>query len=84
MKRIQALLLSLLLIAGCGVGTASAEQSGSLSVSFRTAVYSISQETFVRWTDELASQGACGPDEYVTVCAVVSNPSGQAVTLQNA
>ena len=42
-----------------------------LTISFKTAIYSISKETFVRWVDEPASQGECGPDEYVTVCPIV-------------
>ena len=82
MKRILSLLLSLLLVVGCGAPAVFAAQSGGLTVSFRTAVYSISKETFVRWTGERASLADCGKDEYVTVCAVISNPSGAAVTLR--
>lgn len=82
MKRILSLLLSLLLVIGCGAPAVSADQSGGLTVSFKTAVYSISKETFLRWTDERASTADCGKDEYVTVCAVISNPSDAAVTLK--
>ncbi len=83
MKRILSFLLCLILVVGCGFGTASAVQSSNVTVSFKTAVYSISKETFVRWTDELASLDGCGEDEFVTLCVELTNASGSAVTLQN-
>lgn len=80
MKRVLSFVL-LLLVFGCGAAPAAAQSDG-LTVSFETAVYSISKETFLRTLPEPASQEACGPDEYATVCAVIKNPSGAAVTLQ--
>lgn len=83
MKRILSFVLSLLLVVGCLAGTASAAPSDNITVSFKTAVYSISKETFVRWTSEQASLDECGEDEYITVCPVLTNNSGAAVTLRN-
>ena len=83
MKRILSFVLSLLLVVGCLAGTASAAPSDNITVSFKTAVYSISKETFVRWTSERASLDECGEDEYITVCPVLTNTSGTAVTLRN-
>ena len=83
MKRILSFVLSLLLVVGCLAGTASAAPSDNITVSFKTAVYSISKETFVRWTSERASLDECGEDEYITVCPVLTNNSGAAVTLRN-
>ena len=77
MKRVLSFVL-LLLVFGCGAAPAAAQSDG-LTVSFETAVYSISKETFLRALPEPASQEACGPDEYATVCAVIKNPSGAAV-----
>ena len=82
-KKIASLLLALVMCLGLLPTAAFAVQSNDLTISFKTAVYSISKETFVRWVDEPASQGECGPDEYVTVCPIVKNTSGAAVTLQN-
>lgn len=82
-KRLLSILLVLVMYLGLLPSAASAVQSDDLTISFETAVYSISKETFVRWVDEPASQGECGPDEYVTVCPIVKNTSGAAVTLQN-
>ena len=62
---------------------ASAASSNGITVSLKTAIYSISNETFVRWVDEPASQDECGEDEYVTVCAVIKNSSGTDAALQN-
>lgn len=62
--------------------TAFAVQTGGLSVSFETAIFSISKETFVRTPPEPASQAECGKDEYLTVRALVSKPEGMAVTLR--
>ena len=82
-KKILSLLLALVICLGLLPATALAAQSGGLAVSFETAVYSISKETFVRTLPAPASQGERGPDEYVTVCAIAKNTSGAAVTLQN-
>ncbi|MEY8232284.1 S-layer homology domain-containing protein [Oscillospiraceae bacterium 50-16] len=82
-KKIASFLLALVMCLGLLPTAAFAVQSDDLTISFKTAVYSISKETFVRWVDEPASQGECGPDEYVTVCPIVKNTSGAAVTLQN-
>lgn len=82
-KRLLSILLVLLMCLGLLPATASAVQSDKLTISFKTAIYSISKEAFVRWVDEPASQGECGPDEYVTVCAVIENSSGTDVPLQN-
>ena len=77
------LLLALVMCLGLLPAGASAAQSGGLAISFETAIFSISRETFVRTLPEPASQGECGPDEYVTVCPIVKNTSGAAVTLRN-
>lgn len=81
-KRLLSILLVLVMCLGLLPAAASAAQKDDLAISFKTAVYSISKEAFVRWIDEPASQSACGKDEYVTVCAEISNPSNAAVTLQ--
>ena len=62
MKRIFSLLLSLVLAVGCVAGTAAAAQTSGVTVSFETAIYSISKETFVRTLPEPASMDECGPD----------------------
>lgn len=82
-KRLLSILLVLAMYLGLLPAAASAVQSDDLTISFKTAVYSISKETFVRWVDEPASQGECGEDEYVTVAAVIENSSGTDVPLQN-
>ena len=82
-KRLLSILLVLLMCLGLLPATASAVQSDKLTISFKTAIYSISKEAFVRWVDEPASQGECGEDEYVTVAAVIENSSGTDVPLQN-
>lgn len=82
MKKWLSFALTLVMCLGLLPAAASATQGSSLTVSFETAVFSISRETFIRTLAEPASQGACGADEYVTVCAVISNPTGAAVTLQ--
>ena len=82
-KRLLSILLVLLMCLGLLPATASAVQSDKLTISFKTAIYSISKETFVRWVDEPASQDECGEDEYVTVAAVIENSSGTDVPLQN-
>ena len=82
-KKFVSLLLALVLVMYLLPAGASAAQSGGLAISFETAIFSISRETFVRTLPEPASQGECGPDEYVTVCPIVKNTSGAAVTLQN-
>lgn len=74
--------LVLTLCPGFLPGAVYAAESSSLTVSFKTAVYSISKETFVRWINEPASSDACGEDEYVTVCVEITNTSGTAVSLQ--
>ncbi len=81
-KKWLSLALALAICLGLLPTTAFAAQNGKLTISFKTAVYSISKETFVRWIDEPASQSDCGEDEYVTVCVEISNLSGAAVTLQ--
>lgn len=80
---VLALALILTLCLGLLPVTSFAAQSSSLTVSLKTAVYSISKENFVRWTDEQASLDECGEDEYVTVCVVITNTSGTAVSLQS-
>lgn len=80
-KRLLSILLALALCLGLLPATALAAQTG-VTVSFETAIYSISKETFVRTLPEPASMDECGPDEYVTVCAIIKNTSGAAVTLQ--
>ena len=82
-KRLLSILLVLVMYLGLLPAAASAVQSDKLTISFKTAIYSISKETFVRWVDEPASQGECGEDEYVTVAAVIENSSGTDVPLQN-
>ena len=82
-KKFVSLLLALVMCLGLLPAGASAAQSGGLAISFETAIFSISRETFVRTLPEPASQGECGPDEYVTVCPIVKNTSGAAVTLRN-
>lgn len=82
-KRLLSILLVLVMYLGLLPAAASAVQSDDLTISFKTAVYSISKETFVRWVDEPASQDECGEDEYVTVAAVIENSSGTDVPLQN-
>lgn len=81
-KRLLSILLVLVMCLGLLPAAASAAQNDGLAISFKTAVYSISKETFVRWIDEPASLSACGKDEFITVCANISNPSKAAVTLQ--
>ena len=83
-KKIVSFLLALVMCLGLLPTAASAAQSDKLAISFETAIYSISKETFVRTLPAPASQGECGPDEFVTVCAIVKNTSDAAVTLQNA
>ena len=82
-KRLLSILLVLVMYLGLLPAAASAVQSDKLTISFKTAIYSISKETFVRWVDEPASQDECGEDEYVTVAAVIENSSGTDVPLQN-
>ena len=82
-KRLLSILLVLLMCLGLLPATASAVQSDKLTISFKTAIYSISKEAFVRWVDEPASQDECGEDEYVTVAAVINAHSGTDVPLQN-
>ena len=81
-KKLFPLLLALVMCLGLMPVGASAASSNGLEISFQTAIYSISKESFVRWTSELASQDECGPDEYVTVCPMIKNTSNQTVTLQ--
>lgn len=81
MKKWLSFALTLAMCLGLLATTVSAAQESDLSVSFETAVFSISEETFVRMLPEPASLGECGKDEYVTVCAVISNLTGAAVTL---
>ena len=83
-KKIVSFLLALVMCLGLLPTAALAAQSDGLAISFENAIYSISKETFVRTLPAPASQGECGPDEFVTVCAIVKNTSDAAVTLQNA
>lgn len=78
-----ALMLALTICLGFLPETVFAAQSGSVTFLLKTAVFSISKETFVRWTDEQASLDECGEDEYVTVCAVITNTSGAAVPFRS-
>ena len=82
-KKLLSLALALVMCLGLLPGTASAVQDNVLTISFETAVYSISKETYVRTLPAPASQGECGPDEYVTICAIVKNTSGAAVTIRD-
>ena len=81
-KKLLSVLLVLVMCLGLRPIVVSAARNDNLAISFKTAVYSVSGETFVRWMDEPASRSACGEDEYVTVCAGISNLSGEAVILQ--
>lgn len=81
-KRLLSVLLVLVMCLGLLPAAASAAQKDNLTVSFKTAVYSISKEAFVRWIDEPASQASCGKDEFITVCPVITNPTGAAATLR--
>lgn len=81
-KRLLSTLLVLVMCLGLLPHAALAAQTG-ITVSFETAIYSISKETFIRTLPEPASKDECGPDEYVTVCAILKNDSGATVTLQN-
>lgn len=81
-KRLFSILLVLTMCLGLLPTAAFAAQSDGLTVSFKTAVYSISKESFVRWIEEPASVSDCGADEFITVCPVIANPTGTAKTLQ--
>ena len=62
-KKIVFFLLALVMCLGLLPAAASAAQSDKLAISFETAIYSISKETFVRTLPAPASQGESGPDE---------------------
>ncbi len=81
-RRITALVLTLVLVLGCSVGTAFAAPAGGISVTFRTAIYSITNESFVRWPTELASMDECGSDEFLTVAVTVKNQKSVPLTIQ--
>ena len=82
MKRLLSLFLSLLLVVGCGAGAVAAPGDG-LTVSFETAVYSISGEKFIRTLPEPASLDSCGEDEYISLCVVFQNTSGSDLPLRD-
>lgn len=83
MKRMLSLLLALALVMGCGAfaPTASAAQA-DVSYTLRTAVASLSDSRFLRWTEENPSLEDCGPDEFITVGVEIQNNSTAAVVLQ--
>lgn len=83
MKRILSLILSLLMVIGLGTMTAYAAPSDGLTITFGTAIYSISKETFIRMVPEPASQAECGEDEFVTLIINITNDSSAPVTLSN-
>lgn len=82
MKRLLSVVLSLCLLVGFGTTIAFASQDDNLRISFRTAVYSVSEEKFKRWTKEQASLDECGEDEYVTLCAEITNTSAVPVNIK--
>ena len=83
MKRILCLILSLILVIGFGSMTTYAAKSDGLTISFGTAIYSTSKETFIRMVPEPASQAECGEDEFVTLIVNITNNSSVPVTLSN-
>lgn len=83
MKRMLSLFLTLALVMGCGVWIPSASAAqADVSYTLRTAVASLTDSRFLRWTDENPSLEDCGPDEFITVGVEIQNNSAAAVVLQ--